>query len=80
MNLLLDTCTLIWLASEPGQLSAAAAGAIDDPAAVLHASHTVSGMKANIGLPAKIAQRFSAGSCAYADKSRQGRKKRFCRP
>ena len=39
MNLLLDTCTLIWLASEPQQLSASAAAAINDPASVLHVSH-----------------------------------------
>ena len=39
MNLLLDTCTLIWLASEPGCLSANAAATIDDPASVLHVSH-----------------------------------------
>ena len=39
MNLLLDSCTLIWLASEPGQLSGAASAAIDDPASVLHVSH-----------------------------------------
>ena len=39
MNLLLDTCALIWLASEPERLSAAAAAAIDDPAAVLQVSH-----------------------------------------
>lgn len=39
MNLLLDTCALIWLASEPARLSAPAAAAINDPAAVLHISH-----------------------------------------
>ncbi len=39
MNLLLDTCTLIWLASEPAQLSYKASEAINDPAAVLHVSH-----------------------------------------
>lgn len=39
MNLLLDSCTLIWLASEPGQLSAAATAAINDPASVPHVSH-----------------------------------------
>ena len=39
MNLLLDFCTLIWLASEPGQLSGAAPAAIDEPASVLHVSH-----------------------------------------
>ena len=39
MNLLLDSCTLIWLASEPGRLSAAATAAINDPASVLHVSH-----------------------------------------
>lgn len=39
MNLLLDSCTLIWLASEPGRLSAAAAAGINDAAAVLHVSH-----------------------------------------
>lgn len=39
MNLLLDTCALIWLTSEPAQLSEAASTAINDPAAVLHVSH-----------------------------------------
>ena len=39
MNLLLDSCTLIWLASEPGNLSAPAIEAINDSAAVLHVSH-----------------------------------------
>lgn len=39
MSLLLDTCTLIWLASEPGQLGAGATSAINDPASVLHVSH-----------------------------------------
>ena len=39
MNLLLDTCTLIWLASEPERLGAEAAASIDDPASVLHVSH-----------------------------------------
>ena len=39
MNLLLDSCTLIWLASEPGRLSAEASAAIDDPASLLHVSH-----------------------------------------
>ena len=39
MNLLLDSCTLIWLASEPARLSAKAAAAMDDPSAVLHVSH-----------------------------------------
>ena len=39
MNLLLDSCTLIWLTSEPGRLSAAATEAINDPASVLHVSH-----------------------------------------
>ena len=39
MNLLLDTCALIWLTSEPAQLSGAASAAINDPAAVLHVSH-----------------------------------------
>ncbi len=39
MNLLLDTCALIWLASEPSRLSTAATAAINDPAAVLYISH-----------------------------------------
>jgi PIN domain nuclease of toxin-antitoxin system len=29
---LLDTCTFLWLAQQPSQISAAAAAAIDDPA------------------------------------------------
>ena len=36
MNLLLDSCTLIWLASEPERLSPQASAAIDDPVSVLH--------------------------------------------
>ena len=39
MNLLLDSCTLIWLASESGRLSEAVTAAINDPASVLHVSH-----------------------------------------
>ena len=39
MNLLLDSCTLIWLAGEPAQLSAAAKAAIDDPTSGLLVSH-----------------------------------------
>ena len=39
MTLLLDSCTLIWLACEPAQLSVAAQEAMDDPASVLHVSH-----------------------------------------
>ena len=39
MNLLLDTCALIWLASEPARLPHAATTAINDPATVLHISH-----------------------------------------
>ena len=35
MNLLLDSCTLIWLASEPARLSQAATAAINAPEAVL---------------------------------------------
>ncbi len=39
MNLLLDSYTLIWLASEPERLSTEATAAIDDPASVLRVSH-----------------------------------------
>lgn len=39
MNLLLDSCALIWLASEPAQLSVAASAAINDHTSVLHVSH-----------------------------------------
>ncbi|MBB5032611.1 PIN domain-containing protein [Prosthecobacter vanneervenii] len=39
MKLLLDTCALIWLTSEPDLLSANATKAINDPAAVLCVSH-----------------------------------------
>ena len=39
MNLLLDSCTLIWLASEPARLSQPAVAAINDSEAVLHISH-----------------------------------------
>ncbi len=38
MKLLLDTCALIWLASEPDKLSSAAQKAIDDPTSILHVS------------------------------------------
>lgn len=38
MKLLLDTCVLIWLASEPEQLSADAVKAINDPGSILHVS------------------------------------------
>lgn len=39
MNLLLDSCTLIWLASEPARLSQTATAAIDAPGSTLHVSH-----------------------------------------
>ena len=39
MNLLLDSCALIWLASEPARLSQAATAAINAPEAILHISH-----------------------------------------
>jgi PIN domain nuclease of toxin-antitoxin system len=39
VNLLLDSCTLIWLASEPARLSQAAAGAINATETILHISH-----------------------------------------
>jgi PIN domain nuclease of toxin-antitoxin system len=35
---LLDTCTFLWLAQQPGQLSASAIRAIDDPENELHVS------------------------------------------
>lgn len=38
MRLLLDTCTFIWLASAPDELSAEARRRLDDPAAELHIS------------------------------------------
>ena len=39
MNLLLDSCTLIWLASEPARLGPQATAAINDPASILYVSH-----------------------------------------
>ena len=39
MILLLDSCTFIWLASEPARLSPKATAAVNDPASVLHISH-----------------------------------------
>ena len=39
MNLLLDSCVLIWLASEPARLSQAATAAINAPETALHVSH-----------------------------------------
>lgn len=39
MNLLLDSCALIWLASEPARLSQTATAAINDPESTLHVSH-----------------------------------------
>lgn len=39
MNLLLDSCALIWLTSEPARLGSAATAAINDPSATLHISH-----------------------------------------
>ena len=61
MNLLLDSCTLIWLASEPGRLSAEASAAIDDPASVLHVSH------ASLW---EIALKHGAGKLALPDSPR----------
>ena len=63
MNLLLDSCTLIWLASEPGQLSGAASAAIDDPASVLHVSH------ASLW---EIALKHGAGKLSLPDAPRAG--------
>ncbi len=39
MNLLLDSCALIWLASEPARLSKTATAAINVPESALHVSH-----------------------------------------
>lgn len=39
MNLLLDSCALIWLASEPARLSQTATAAINNPASTLCVSH-----------------------------------------
>jgi PIN domain nuclease of toxin-antitoxin system len=39
VTLLLDTCAFIWLTQEPGKLSTAATGAINDPANTLWLSH-----------------------------------------
>ena len=62
MNLLLDSCTLIWLASEPARLSAAATAAINDPASVLHVSH------ASLW---EITLKHGAGKLALPDPPRQ---------
>ena len=43
MNLLLDSCTLIWLASEPVRLSQVATAAINAPETILHISHSRQG-------------------------------------
>ena len=61
MNLLLDTCTLIWMVSEPERLSAGASAAIDDPASVLHTSH------ASLW---EIALKHGAGKLAVPDSPR----------
>jgi PIN domain nuclease of toxin-antitoxin system len=39
VNLLLDSCALIWLASEPARLSQTATAAINNPASTLYVSH-----------------------------------------
>lgn len=39
MNLLLDSCALIWLASEPARLSQTVIAAINAPESTLHVSH-----------------------------------------
>lgn len=39
MRLLLDTCTLIWLAAEPGRIAKGAAAALDEPTSTLLVSH-----------------------------------------
>jgi PIN domain nuclease of toxin-antitoxin system len=39
VNLLLDSCALIWLASEPAKLSVKATAAINEPDASLYVSH-----------------------------------------
>ena len=38
MDLLLDTCTFLWLAQQPGSISESAVRAIDDPENVLYLS------------------------------------------
>ncbi len=62
MNLLLDTCTLVWLTSEPGQLSAAATAQINDATSVLHVSH------ASLW---EITLKHGAGKLALPDTPRQ---------
>ena len=64
MNLLLDSCALIWLASEPGRLSEAPTVAINDLAAVLHVSH------ASLW---EITLKHGAGKLALPDPTRQWR-------
>ncbi len=39
MNALLDTCTFLWLALEPGRISPAARQVLDDPRTVRRLSH-----------------------------------------
>lgn len=38
MNVLLDTCTFLWLAFDPGRIPTAARGVLDDPSTVLRLS------------------------------------------
>jgi PIN domain nuclease of toxin-antitoxin system len=40
MNVLLDTCTFLWLTREPHMISASARAILDDPTTILHMSQT----------------------------------------
>ena len=39
MNVLLDTCTFLWLTREPHMISALAREVLDDPTTILNMSH-----------------------------------------
>jgi PIN domain nuclease of toxin-antitoxin system len=40
MNVLLDTCTFLWLTREPHMISDTARAILDDPTTILHMSQT----------------------------------------
>jgi len=66
MNLLLDTCTFLWLALEPGRISSAAQRLLDDPGNVRQISQVSMVeivLKYRAGkLPLPMSPEFSVGS------------------
>lgn len=71
MNLLLDTCALIWMTFDPGRLSTSVAGVLNQPATRLHVSALsawelgIKVGKGKLGLPEPVSQWFPAVVAEY---------------